>query len=111
MFTCTLVYTCLDFSLHTTVCKHIRIEASSKQSVTENEVASDLKYLLTSDGWPANKDVLSLRKEVFTLVNQLYAAVNVCADEDALHAAKQHTKAAMYSDGCNSLTSLSTQPT
>ena len=61
-------------------------------------MVSDLKYfeeVLKSDGCHANKDVLSLRKEVFTLVNQLDAAVNVCADEDALHAAKQHTKAAI----------------
>ena len=58
--------TCLDFSLHTTVCKHIHVvglKTNSKVCEREDVVASNLKYfedILARDGCATYKDVAPL---------------------------------------------------
>ena len=89
--------TCLDFSLHTTVCKHIHVvglKTNSKVCEREDVVASNLKYfedILARDGCATNKDVAPLRKHS----NNNSSVICCTCENQTLSAAMKHVKAAL----------------
>ena len=82
MYSCT----CLDFALHTTVCKQIHtlgIETKILKCDKEEKPFSDLNYfgeVLQTDGCTINDELI-----IF----------NACGDHNALLASTQHIKAAV----------------
>ena len=97
MYSCT----CLDFALHTTVCKHIHtlgIETNILKCDKQEKPFSDLDYfgeVLQTDGCTVNDELIILRKKIATLLDHLYTVVNACGDHNALLASTQHIKAAV----------------
>ena len=97
MYSCT----CLDFALHTTVCKHIHtlgIETNILKCDKQEKSFSDLNYfgkVLQTDGCTVNDELIIVCKKIATLLDHLYTVVNACGDHNALLASTQHIKAAV----------------
>ena len=94
MYSCT----CLDFLLHTTICKHIHLVCALTNqdiNVRSETESADLQYfkdiLLHED----DEDSLqSLRIKTLSLVNDLYSSIYTCENQAAILSATKHIKTA-----------------
>ena len=91
--------TCLDFALHTTVCKHIHtIGMNSHQSKQNslNSLTNDINYFTSVMGGTETQDTaLATQSRVIKLVEEVNFAVRNCLDIEALKASQQHLRAAL----------------
>ena len=96
LFSCT----CLDSTLHFTVCKHIHLIAiaNNLQLVTEETNTDNLAYfseILSSEVNHKSTDSTILKEQLGTMISQLQVTISTSNNSEALRTAIKHIQSAI----------------
>ena len=86
--------TCMDSTLHATVCKHVHFLAMTLNTITEDENHSESSLGYFSS-LLENKELATLRQQVLEKLTDLSTIVTECNNTDALRTTSHHLNSAL----------------